>query len=172
MFELFRVYETAKSEENKLLRKLVIRYTKKELRKSFFNKFYIDKIEIDKNLLVEFMQLYKSIGFTEHIDQNCKYPHIFLVDPLRECIEIRYYGFAINIQIVNDDEYKVDILFTPKNTNSLTTYLRLNVLNLTVFRPIILMAIYNYCVSYIYGFKSDLYIDDAQYIQRLYDLYI
>ena len=175
MFELAKAYEIARTEKNKFLRFFYLIYTKRKLKSSFFDKFDIEKMVINKDFLMEFLYIYKSIGFTDqdkiYLKINKKYPHVILVDPQLQWIELEYYGFGIDIKIVSDDNFNISILRTPKTTDSITHHIDTAVLNMSMFKPIILMTIYNYCVSYIYGYNSSLYIDDKQYIDRLYDLY-
>ena len=176
MFELVRAYEVAKNEENKLLRYFYLRYTKRKLKRIFFDKFNIETITLNRDLIREFLQVYSSIEQDRvtriHSRVNNTYPHIFSANIQTESIEMRYYGFGIRIQIIGINDFNVSILFTPTNLSDFTIYPDTRYLNISVFKPIILMAIYNYCVSYIYGYESDLYIDNHQYIDTLYDIHI
>ena len=176
MFELVRAYEIARSEKNKFLRYFYLKYTKKKLKTYFFNKFDIENMTLNKDLLDEFFHVYQLIDLREQgeidlLQVNREYPHIDLVDPNSQYMNLMYYGFDIVIKKIDDDDFIVSILRTPKDANTITLHPNTEVLNLMIFRPIILMTIYNYCVAYIYGSNSNLYIDDKRYIQRLYDFY-
>lgn len=174
MFELFRVYETATNEKNKLLRTMYTKYAKAKLKSIFFKKFNIhnESLEVNRDLLLEFFQLYQCI--CDKVVINDEYPHVYKIDSKKEILCIRYYNFEITIKMIND-EYNINIDckrdYSSETIFSLSFHPDTKYLNMTFLREIILMTIYNYCVSYIYGKNSELYIDDRKYITNLFNMH-
>lgn len=164
MFELVTAYEIAKSEENPILRKLCIMYTKNKLKNVFFKKFDIHHISITDGFLNELYQLYDCIGYRFI---NEEYPYIKRISENRS-IFIKYYEYDILITVLRN-QYNIDI--SKDNTHTITIHPDKKYFDVFFIKEILLMVIYNYCVSYIYGENSDLYIDDDSYRNSLRDLF-
>lgn len=169
MFELMRVHEAAKNEKNKFLRYFLLKYSNYRLKKSFFNKFDIKSpdFEINKDFFTEFFQFYNCTSN----DVMCKtlYPRILNIDVHRNLIVVNYKYFRIYATIKDDEciigisKYMIDVAKT-------TISIDYKIFKHNILGTIILMAIYNYCVSYIYGLNSDLYMDD-EFTKILCDMY-
>lgn len=172
MFELFKAYETAKSEKNKFLRKVYIKYTRYRLKRSFFDKFDLSNIEFNKNLLQEFFQLYNCTKDFVNENINVNYPFISVTNIDNGKFSVNYFSYNIFITLAYD-EYNTDIIGNDYG-GRMITHLVFNdkSTNYAYVKKIILMAIYNYCVSYIYGYKSNLYKDDESYVNKIKDLSI
>ena len=168
MFEILKIFETIKNIDNPIVRLLYMIYTKYRLKKIFFKKF-ITNTNISNELLYEFFQFFKCTF--ENIDLNDKYPLVCNVDIDRCILYIEYYNFIIHIKII-DKSYDIIVKSRTKGYDTTTIHTEIKYLNLTPFREIILMTIYNYCVSYIYGFESNLYCKNDVYIDYLEDLFI
>lgn len=169
MFELVRAFETAKSEKNKFLRFICVNYTKHKLKSVFFKKFDINSIEITKEFLEEFFQIYNCISSEMFGYTNTKYPIVIGTTAEYKYIYISYYDFNIDIKVLNN-EFNVEII-DPETNGVTTIHPEMRYLNLSPLRPIILIAIYNYCVAYIYGKNSKLYKKNMDYLNYLYDLH-
>lgn len=177
MFELVKSYEIAKSENNTILRFVFVNYTKWRLKHIFFKKFNIYDIKFDKNIMYDFFQLYNFIDENDKdfLKQNFKVPYIISATSEIGMFDIKYYEFEIKIRIDSFNLFHIVIANKYENNSILDFYADDYVLNngtKNKIKEIIFMAIYNYCVSYIYGEKSKLYIDDASYITYLKNLYI
>lgn len=167
MFELMRAYETARNEKNKFLRFIYTKYTKYKLKKVFFNKFNILNMEINKELVFEFFQFFRCTYEEVMDNMNEKYPYFCTVDIGRHIMYIQYYDYFINIKVRND-RYDIEIL-NDYSDRGVTIHPNNEYINLSPIREIILISIYNYCVSYIYGLNSDLYMHHTStYIHDLF----
>lgn len=169
MFELMKAYEIANSEENKLLRSIYLAYTRIVLKRSFFNKFGLDLMDIDKDLLNEFIQLYNCVNESVTVDRA--FPYIEKIINNNQ-IFIKYYYFKICISYVILD-YQIIIIDEMNDNAYISLQLTEDQLNSYPYKEIIFMAIYNYCVSYIYGFtKINMFMGDTKYASYLKQLYI
>lgn len=168
MFEILKIFETIKNIDNRIVRMIYMKYTKYRLKKIFFNKF-IETMDISNELLYEFFQFFKCTF--ESMDINDKYPFVCNIDIDRCILYIEYYDFNIQIKILSNS-YDIEIKSRQKEYKATTIHTEIRYLNLTPFREIILMTIYNYCVSYIYGLESNLYCKNDVYIDYLEDLFI
>lgn len=167
MFEILKIFETIKNIDNAIVKMIYMKYTKYRLKKIFFNKFI--EMNISNELLYEFFQFFKCTF--ENIDINDKCPFVRNVDIDRCILYIEYYDFNIQFKIL-DNSYDIEVKYKYKRHDTVSLHTEIRYLNLTPFREIILMTIYNYCVSYIYGFESNLYCKNDVYIDYLEDLFI
>ena len=164
MFELMKVFEIASNEENKYLRFIYQKYARYKLRHSFFKKFSIKNIHFNDLFLKEFCQFYNCIDSS--IVFNEKYPYIGHINIDIELLYIYYYDYRIKFTHTGRGEYNIEIIDANK-MNTIRLFKSETSLNNFFIKEIILMGIYNICVSYIYGKESDLYIDDKRYIKML-----
>lgn len=167
MLELVKAYEIAKGEQNKFLRYVYIKYTKYKLKKSFFNKFDF-KLTANEDLLNEFIGMYKCIN--DHVNINKSYPYVEDINFSNE-IHISYCYFSIYLSYIHSN-FKINIVDHGNNNSNLTIQLDENEFNKSSYKAILIIAIYNYCVSYIYGYKSKLYVHDKSHMYDLKNLYI
>lgn len=168
MFEILKIFETIKNIDNPIVRMIYMKYTKYRLKKIFFNKF-IETIDLSNELLYEFFQFFKCTF--ENMDINNKYPFVCNVDIDHCILYIEYYDYNIQIKI-HDNSCDIEVKYRYKRYTTVSLQTDIRHLNLTPFREIILMTIYNYCVSYIYGLESNLYCKNDVYIDYLEDLFI
>ena len=168
MFEILKIFETIKNIENPVVRMIYMKYTKYRLKKIFFDKF-ITNTDLSNELFYEFFQFFKCTY--ESIGINDKYPFVCNVDNDCHILYIEYYDFDINIKIL-DKSYDIIIKSISRGYDTTTLHTEIRYLKLTPFREIILMTIYNYCVSYIYGLGSNLYCKNDVYMDYLKDLFI
>jgi hypothetical protein len=160
MFEILRAYETAKNEKNKFLRKVLLYYTRRNLKKSFFQKFKdnIKTMELNKNLIVEFRQFYNCTDLTPYKG----IPHIFYISSYGS-IYIEYGEYTIRFSFLeNNCDIEIDVNTVSDKT--VVIHPEYNVFYESFWKEIILIGIYNYSVQYIYGEKTDLFIYDKSYL--------
>ena len=166
MFELLNAYETARNEKNEFFRFFYIRYVRHKLKKSFFKPFkeIINSMALDKKLLVEFRQLFNCVGVQD--PNNLNYTHInFVLD--NGDIMVSYYDYTI---LYMDKENHYDIQIENMNRN-IIIHPENAVFEHSLFSIILIMAIYNYCVTYIYGKYSSLHIDNYKYVETIKSTY-
>ena len=175
MFELVKACELAKGEKHIFLRFIYTHYTKWALKHAFFEKFDIYTMRVDRKLINEFFQLYDCVNSYAMLDQrqNTLYPYISTVFTDKKVINIQYYNFKIKISMSTlIDEFTVAVTDLGYQNSNLSFHVNEELINKSCMREIILMTIYNYCVAYIYGNKSSLYIDDRSFIKTIKDFYI
>lgn len=168
MFELVKAYELAKNEEDKYLRFIYIKYTKWKLKHCFFKKFDIYNTRLDYSLFLEAIQIYNCISDECDIDEFI-YPIINRAKDNK--ILIIFHQYVIKIILLNKTYFQIDIENTDNDTMYSST-INEDGINNHFFKQIFFMAIYNYCVLYVYGKNSKLYLDNKSYIKNIYDLYI
>lgn len=163
MFELLMAYETAKSEKNKFVRWFLLKYTRHKLKHMFFDNYDIIKnMQIDNGLFNEIIQFFNT---TKHeVSYNNYTPRIIEASMKTSTLYIDFMGYKVDIQII--DKY-CDIR-VKDNTRDILYHRDLQFLNLSLFREIIILTIYNYCVLYILGPKSN-YLRDYKEWKELYD---
>ena len=166
MFEILRAFETAKNEKNKFLRSFLIRYTRHKLKSSFFERFNVEDIPLTRELLSEFVQFCECTGIASSDSE----PFPYYTDIEKVTIHLSYNIYLLSIK-VKSNEYEIEVTATLKNA-SVTMSMDEEKLNLNFLKEIFLMAIYNYCVAYIYGKKSSLYKWEPKYIKPLDELFL
>ena len=171
MFELMRARESAKNERNKFLRYFLMKYTEIRLRSIFFNRFDIKSpdLVINKEFFDEFFQFYNCTK--DGTASNFNYAQIIDINIERQMMIVRYKNHRFYITM-NSDECTIVIkqYHFEEDTLSTTIIVDYNIFKSNIPGTIILMAIYNYCVSYIYGVKSNLYKDE-EFTKLLCDMY-
>lgn len=177
MFELFKIYETAIGEKNKFLRKIYVEYIRRKLKKIFFNKFDPSKVEISYAYLIEFFQFYNCtknyVDFTK-IRRNTYSIINFDVDKRK--ISIYYMDYIIKITVIQESRFVIDIVppsysIDHSNIRIINLHFDDMMINKSVFKEIINTVIYNYCVSYIYGYKGK-FIKNDNYIRLIEEYFI
>lgn len=172
MFEILQAYETANNENNKLLRFFYLRHVRRKLKSSFFEKFNDNisykYITLNKELLTEFNQFFNCTNTQVFYDKN--QPEPFVMGVVDGNMFIYYHHYRIkytflentcDIEIYNSDSGKV-VLIHPDIDREFDHY----------FGEIILIAIYNYCVTYIYGNRNrDLYMYDYKWLEIIHTMY-
>lgn len=163
MFELFTAYEMAKNEKNSISKFIYIKMLKFSLKKNFFRKYralVLQHIPVDLNSIDEFIQFHACTS--NEIDINTTYTYINNVKDNGTFI-VNVPGdntYTIQIICYEDKSIKIDLTYKGKDIND--SYSACYDINsdyaIKVVSDILLPAMYNYCVSYIYGSKSDLYI--------------
>lgn len=170
MFEILQVFETAKHEKNKYLRKLYTKYTQYKLKKVFFKKmkYNIKYMELDNNLLREFKQFY--LCTRGNVGQYKGNSRIFLVsDDPYNLFMIDYYDYTIHFLFLEEGcDIEINKMISHK---SVLIHPEYDEVYSSFWKEIILSAIYNYCVWYIYGKESNLYINTKSYIDILKSKY-
>lgn len=181
MFEILKAVETAKSEKNKLLRFFYLNYVKFKLKNTFFKRFDVymlfNDIRNTRQLLGEIWQMTTCQGKCRvglGLNSKTYHPYINYINNYTLAFDhificVNYYGFEIGLSI-NHDEFivKVNWLHDDSSIES-WTYTGPNLPY--YIKEIIFMAIYNYCVGYIYGKESKLFKDDESYIENLKELF-
>lgn len=171
MFELLQTYETANHEKNDILRFIYIKYIRHKLKSSFFGPFKksIKSMRLNKELLDEFFQFYQctQINTVFRYDNTELRPTINFVSEYGS-INIFYYDYRIKFNIFNDH---CNITVEPYFDMPITIHPEISSFYSGFFAEIIIMAIYNYCVRYIYGNKSKLYVNDMSYIYMINNFY-
>lgn len=174
MFEILQAFETARHEKNKLLRFFLMRHVRRKLKTSFFEKFNKSikyrELKPSKELLEEFNQFFNCTDWFGRVSMRYAIePQPFMMDVKNNNIYISYHHYRIkysfledtcNIDIHNYDTGK-SVLIHPDIDDVFYGY----------FGVIILIAIYNYCVTYIYGGDSKLYIYDHHYLGLIHVQY-
>lgn len=174
MFELVQAYELAKNEKSKILKPFVVSYTRYKLRKVFFEKFDYQKIFMTKELLKEFFMIYKAINKDDKVYLSnesvmSRYPHIIYANDTSNTIRFEYHRYVISI-VINENGYNIYV--SDKNDKEISYHnLDEDTFKLTTFNQLLAMVVYNYCVLYVYGFVSDLYIDNPNYIKVIEAMY-
>ena len=175
MFELLQAYETATHEKNKVFRFVYTKYVRHKLKTAFFKKFRnsIYNIKLDKNLIEEFRQFYMC---THH---NIRTPKVVYVNSIPfvdmfsvfSTIHIKYDIYHMKYKFLDDscdikieNRYAVDVELSVHPENEIFYE--------GFYAEILIIAIYNYCVAYIYGTKSKLYISDSTYINKIRAIYL
>lgn len=168
MFELLQAYETANNEKNKVLRFFYLKHVRKTLKKTFFKPFKdsICNMTLDKALLDEFSQFYQCTNHDVYTGLNKEEPNLHY---LLENIFYIFYNEAYIRYKFMENNCDIDIEFATGYTVS--THPENEVFYTSILATIILMAIYNYCVSYIYGKNNELYISDNSYIETIKSMY-
>lgn len=172
MFEVFKVYELAKNEKNKLFRFFCIRYVKRELKHKFFDRYrqYVveGKMWLRPESLNEFIQFYECTNDT--IVNNEFVPQITVSDDILDIKDEGYHVTAkchwsdTNIRCtLRYDVDHVDLAFYMHDDDfSRTSAMEYYTHYKLIANDIIFKAMYNYCVSYVYGENSDLYIKERE----------
>lgn len=173
MFELLQAYETAKNEKNKFLRFFYVNHVKHKLKKDFFEKFAynINNFGTDKELIEEFYNFFDCTYDGIHTRMNTsKSPYITYASGIFSKIHIRYGNqYEIKFKIFEDS---IDIeLIDIQKSIIVSIHPDNKVFYDSLFSRIIIMAIYNYCVAYIYGKYSKLFINDDRYINQILNMY-
>ena len=176
MFELLQAYETARHEKNTLFRFIYTRYVRHRLRSSFFIPFKnnINGVILNRELIDEFNQFYDCTHFNNfnNIDTvitgvNKENPYMNYITESR-CMIIYYDMYRIVFRFA---ENVCDIDVERPNGKTVSVHPENKRFYTGFFAEIIIMAIYNYCVTYIYGKHSDLYINDDRYIEVLKSMF-
>lgn len=172
MFELMKAIETAKNEPNRFLRFIYLKYVRYTLKHTFFKKFDVNTIKIDKNFLSMFKQFRDC-----HISRDEVYgtSHDPFVNEMHNVnsntfIVVYHMGYLIVLYPAMD-EYEIQIVYY-NDTSKCNDICRFSTPNPPLFlKEIIITAIYNYCVEYVYGSKSDLFKTDLSYEDKLKELF-
>lgn len=169
MFELLQAYETAKHEKNTALRFIYKNYVRHKLKSVFFEPFKdrIHCMEFNKDLIEEFTQFYNCTNSNVITGCNKENPYVFCISRLNTMsifydvyvIRFKFMDTVCNIEVERPNGKTVSI--HPENEKFYTSF----------FAEIIFMAIYNYCVTYIYGKNSRLYINNDLYIEKIKSMY-
>lgn len=170
MFELMNALETARNINNGFLRWCVEKYTKFRLKKVFFEKFDINNIDLNIRFIHEFYRFYDCI--CNDIWVNDKFPYICNINTDREIIRIKYYNFTIRIKFHFDhQDYSMNIIDSDNDYKVISTHSGIGTNEWSNIKEIFLISIYNFCVAYVYGPQSDLYMDNKSYVEYLKDLF-
>jgi len=169
MFELLNAYETAKHEKNEFFRFFYVRYVRHKLKNSFFKPFkeVLGNMTLDKKLLEEFRQIFNCVGIpgTENCD-TLKIKIRFVGSS--GAIYLSYYDYDISYRDKGDH---YDIFIENEQYRQISIHPEVDNFENSIYAAILLMAIYNYCVTYIYGKHSKLYINDDIYVEKLKYMY-
>jgi hypothetical protein len=175
MFELLNAYEPAKNEKNKVLRYFYLKYVRYKLKKSFFIPFRAmiknstsdDKL-LDNNLLLEFAHFFNCVEQYVSIE-DLKSSHINIYFATWSHFRVNYYGY--NIEYTDRyPTYNIDVVNI--HGKHITLHPEHKIFESSIWASIIIMAIYNYCVTYVYGKDSDLFINNDYYSEVINSMYI
>ena len=173
MFELLQAYETAKHEKNKVLRFFYTKYVRHKLKTSFFDKLryniYHMNLKLDRALIDEFIQFYRCVFDIVKIGEPEYRPYLIEFSQL--------WNINIACQDNNHIRYRFlddscDIEVIDYKQGSVIRHLEYDAFYISIYAEILIIAIYNYCVSYIYGSKSKLFIEDDTYMKNLRVVYL
>ena len=137
MFELLQAYETATNEKNKFLRKVYTKYVQHKLKKSFFEKFDIDNIELTDSLIEEFKQFFCCTPSTVKTGN----PKVFYISS--------YGSFYIDYDIYHirfsflEDHCDIEIDINTDKIKTIVIHPENELFYSSFWVIIILMAIYN-----------------------------
>lgn len=157
MFELLRTCELAKSEKNRFVRFLCIKYVKRELKYKFFDRYkgliLNKRISLNVDLFTEFKQFYECTSSETKV--RTTFPYICEVDS--GLLKAQCYDKFIMMR-ANTNHSIIGDIITPECSESFSIhddYVNHYKFNVSFM---VLRAMYNYCVSYVYGEDSNLYI--------------
>ena len=169
MFELLQAYETAVHEDNIFLRFIYKKYVRHKLKSVFFYPFKerMHYIEFNKDLIEEFTQFFNCTHKDVFTGTNKENPYMFYISSLNT-MSIYYDMYLIRFKFM---ENNCDIEVERPNGKTVSIHPENEKFYSSFFSEIILMAIYNYCVSYIYGKNSKLYIKHNYYIEQIRSMY-
>ena len=177
MFELLQAYETATHEKNKVFRFVYTKYVRHKLKTVFFKKFKnsIYSIELDKNLIEEFKQFYSCTYDVAHYlipraDAPSIRPYVDYITG-KGTIYVHYDKYRIKYAFL-DDSCDIEIDTKYGKESALLVHPENDIFYESFYSEILIIAIYNYCVSYIYGSKSKLFIEDDTYMKNLRVVYL
>lgn len=159
MFELFRAYELAKNEKNKYIRFFCINYTKYKLKRVFFSKYkkliINGHMRLSVDLLNEFNQFYECTY--NHTAIRLCHPHIYKLTN-NNVLQVFFYNKLIGVR-VNTDHSIVGTISSKDDVHEVFDLEDNSVNHYTyLVSDMVTRAMYNYCVSYIYGSRSSLYL--------------
>lgn len=169
MFELFRVYELAKNETNKLFRFFCIKYVKHELKHKFFDRYKKsieeERIKLNPDLLNEFIQFYNCLDKQYYVKRNREVTYVTGVIRNNKGLEVNNKEYSIRVMITSDNDIEV-VLSADKYLSGDITFIldglsddRYESVYSKITNEVVLRAMYNYCVSYVYGKDSKLYME-------------
>lgn len=176
MFELLQAYETATHEKNKVFRFVYTKYVRHKLKTAFFKKFRnsIYSIKLDKNLIEEFRQFYNcAYSDVESLGANFSWTTTPYIDFITQIgtVHVYYEKYRIKYKFL-DDSCDIEIEEKHGLEDSLLVHPENDIFYESFYAEILIIAIYNYCVSYIYGSKSKLFIEDDTYMKNLRVVYL
>lgn len=146
MFEVLTAYEVANNEKNRFLRSIYLKYTRLKLKKIFFKNFNFD-MELNQEFFDEIIQFFNSTETVEYSRHTPNFPTILNAFYFG-ILKIKFYDYEIKITVNDNSDVVIDVLNT--KTKEEIGYKRdMKFLNMSIFREIILLAIYNYSVAYI-----------------------
>ena len=169
MFELLQAYETAKNERNHIFRLFYTSYVKHKLKKSFFKPFKnsINGMILNESLIEEFYQFFDCTSKNVYTGTNDENPYTFYASSTSG-IYIYYDEYFLKFKFM---ENNCDINIEKSTGQSVFIHPENEKFYSGFFAEIIIMAIYNYCVSYIYGKYSKLYINHNSYLDKINSMY-
>lgn len=171
MFELLQLYETAKHEKNKVLRFFYLNHVRRSLKNKYFNKFKFNilsnMISLDENLLAEFAQFYGCMNYIKRGGD----PYMISISESADLIYVRYQQYLLKYKLL-ENTCDIDIGNSDLNKSILIHPADKETFYSGLFAVIILMAIYNYCVAYIYGENSKLYINHKSWAGKIESMFI
>ena len=165
MFEVLQAYETAIHEKNILLRFIYTNRVKRSLKKTFFKKFKasIRNMKLEKSFIEEFNQFHECTKIINNKD-FCVYQLSY-----NKNLYINYYRYELKFKFL---ERNCDVEIRDKRSNrAVVLHPEDATFYSSLFSKIILSAVYNYCVLYVYGEQSDLFIDDDKYVESIKSMY-
>ena len=170
MFELLQAYETAKHEKNIVLKFIYKNYVRYRLKSAFFRPFRerIHSMEFNNDLLEEFNQFYNCTSKLVYTGVNNEEPYIFYISSDSNVYIITYNNYQFRFKFL---ENNCDIEVERDDGKILSIHPENKKFYSSFFSKIILMAIYNYCVSYIYGKNSKFYINNNYYVEHIKSMY-
>lgn len=173
MFEILRAYELAKNEKNKLFRFFYTKYTKYKFKRIFDKMSDIISTEsnielfVNEELINEFIQ-FVNCTFDD-IDLNKSYPYLRYISKYN-VILCQYGNIHIGLKIINHElYYTIQMLNVPEDDKRV--YESSNGFSNKLLLRSTFTIMYNYCVSYVYGKNSKLYIYSESlnyHLQKLY----